>query len=94
MLIDGGAAINLMPYAVFKKLRQEDDELVKTKLTLNGMGENSMEARGVVSMELTLGKNHSLLCSLSSRCKVTIELFLVMIGFTSIVLFLLLCTNS
>jgi hypothetical protein len=55
MLIDGGAAVNLMPYAVFKKLGQEDDDLVKTKLTLNGMGENSMEARGVVSMELTLG---------------------------------------
>jgi hypothetical protein len=55
MLIDGGAAVNLMPYSVFKKLRREDDELVKTNLTLNGMGGNPMEARGVVSMELTIG---------------------------------------
>jgi hypothetical protein len=55
MLIDGGAAINLMPYSIFKKLRREDDELVKTNPTLNGVGGNLMEARGVVSMELTVG---------------------------------------
>jgi hypothetical protein len=38
MLIDGGVAVNMMPYAVFKKLGREDDELVKTNLTLNGGG--------------------------------------------------------
>jgi hypothetical protein len=38
MLIDGSAAINLMSYTVFKKLGREDDELVKTNLTLNGVG--------------------------------------------------------
>jgi hypothetical protein len=58
MLIDGGAAVNLMPYSVFKKLGREDDELMKTNLTLNGMGGNSMEARGVVSMELTVGSKY------------------------------------
>jgi hypothetical protein len=30
MLIDGGVAINLMSYDVFKKLGWEDDEFVKT----------------------------------------------------------------
>jgi hypothetical protein len=55
MLADGGTAVNLMPYSVFKKLGQEDDELMKTNLTLNGMGSNSMEARAVISMELTVG---------------------------------------
>jgi hypothetical protein len=55
MLVNGGAAINLMPYSVFKKLVREDDELVKTTLTLNGLGGNPMEARGVVFMELTVG---------------------------------------
>jgi hypothetical protein len=30
--------INLMLYAVFKKLGWEDDELVRTNLMLNGMG--------------------------------------------------------
>jgi hypothetical protein len=38
VLIDGGAAVNLMPYSIFKKLRREDDELVKTNLTLNDVG--------------------------------------------------------
>jgi hypothetical protein len=38
MLIDGGAAVNLMSYSIFKKLGREDDELVNTKLTLNSMG--------------------------------------------------------
>jgi hypothetical protein len=56
MLIDG-AAVNLMLYSIFKKLGREDDELVKTNLMLNGVGGggNPMEARGVVSMELTIG---------------------------------------
>jgi hypothetical protein len=54
MLIDGSTTINLMPYSVFKKLEREDDELVKTNLTLNGVGGNPMEAQGVISMELTI----------------------------------------
>jgi hypothetical protein len=54
MLIDGSTTINLMPYSVFKKLWREDDELVKTNLTLNGVGGNPMEAQGVISMELTI----------------------------------------
>jgi hypothetical protein len=55
MLVDGGAAINLMSYFIFKKLGREDDELMKTNLTLNGVRGNSMEARSVVSIELTIG---------------------------------------
>jgi hypothetical protein len=46
MLVDGGAAVNLMLYTAFKKLGREDDELVKTNLTLNGMGGNPMGAWG------------------------------------------------
>jgi hypothetical protein len=55
MLINGSIAINLMSYYVFKKLGRKDDELMKTILTLNGVGGNLMDARGVVSMELTVG---------------------------------------
>jgi hypothetical protein len=55
MPVDGGTAINLMSYSIFKNFGREDDELVKTNLTLNGVGGNPMEARGVVSMELTIG---------------------------------------
>jgi hypothetical protein len=38
MLVDSGAAVNLMSYSIFKKLGREDDELVKTNLMLNGVG--------------------------------------------------------
>jgi hypothetical protein len=38
MLVDGGGAINMIPYSVFKKLGWEDDELMKTNMTLKGMG--------------------------------------------------------
>jgi hypothetical protein len=38
MLIDSSAVVNLMSYSVFKKLRRENDRLVKTNLTLNDGG--------------------------------------------------------
>jgi hypothetical protein len=37
MLVDSGAAFNLMSYSIFKKFRREDDELVKINLMLNGV---------------------------------------------------------
>jgi hypothetical protein len=94
MLIGGGAAVNLMLYVVFKNLGWQDNELVKTNLTLNDMGGNLMEGRGIVSMEVTVGANCSLPRSSSSRCKVTIALFLATIGFMPIAAFLILCINS
>jgi hypothetical protein len=57
MLVDSGATVNLMPYSIFKKLTREDDKLMKTNLTHNSEGGNLMEARGVTSMQLTIGSN-------------------------------------
>jgi hypothetical protein len=56
MLVDGGAAINLMSYSLYRKLGKQDDELVKTNMTLSGVGnDSSIKARGVTSVELTIG---------------------------------------
>jgi hypothetical protein len=55
MLVDGSATVNLMPYSVFMRLGKGDYKLVKTNLSLNSMGGNSMEDRGVISTELTIG---------------------------------------
>jgi hypothetical protein len=55
MLIDGNTAVNLMSCSIFRKLGRGNDELMKTNLTLNGVGGNLMEARGVISIELTVG---------------------------------------
>jgi hypothetical protein len=55
MLVDGGAAVNLMPYSLYRKLGKQDDELVKTNMTLSGVrNDSSIKARGVTSVELTI----------------------------------------
>jgi hypothetical protein len=55
MLVDGGAVVNLMPYSLYRKLGKQDDELVKTNITLSGVGTySSIKARGVTSVELTI----------------------------------------
>jgi hypothetical protein len=57
MLVDGGGAIvNLMPYSLFKKIGGKDDELIKTNMTVSGVGGGEpIGAKGVTSMELTVG---------------------------------------
>jgi hypothetical protein len=56
MLVDAGAAVNLMPYSLYKILGKQDDKLVKTNMTLSGVGtDSSIKARGVTSVELTIG---------------------------------------
>lgn len=56
MLVDEGAIVNLMPYSLFKKLGGADAELIKTNMTVSGVGGGEpIGAKGVVSMELTIG---------------------------------------
>jgi hypothetical protein len=56
MLVDGGAIVNLMMYSLLKKLRGSDEELIKTNMTVSGVGGGDpMGAKGVISMELTIG---------------------------------------
>jgi hypothetical protein len=56
MLVDGGAIVNLMSYSLFKKLGGSDEELIKTNMTVSGVGGGEpMGAKGVISMELTIG---------------------------------------
>jgi hypothetical protein len=56
MLVDRGAIVNLMPYSLFKKLGGSDDELIKTNMTVSGVGGGEpMGAKGVIYMELTIG---------------------------------------
>jgi hypothetical protein len=45
-----------MPYSLYRKLGKQDDEFVKTKMTLSGVGTNSsIKAKGVTFVELTIG---------------------------------------
>jgi hypothetical protein len=54
--VDVGAIVNFMPYSLFKKLGASDDEMIKINMTVNGVGGGEpMGAKGVISMELTVG---------------------------------------
>jgi hypothetical protein len=56
MLVDGGVIVNLMPYSLYRKLGKQHNELVKTNMTLSGVGtDSSIKAKGVTSVELTIG---------------------------------------
>jgi len=55
-LVDGGAVVNVIPYNVFKKLGRSDAELIKTNMTINGVGGGEpIPAKGVASVELMVG---------------------------------------
>ena len=56
MLVDGGAIVNLMPYSLYKKLSGQDKDLIKMNMTVSGVvGSEPISAKGVASMELTIG---------------------------------------
>jgi len=46
ILIDGGAAINIMPYAVYRKLGKGDQDLTKTDMMLKDFEETCLRLRG------------------------------------------------
>jgi hypothetical protein len=72
MLIDGGAIVNLMPYSLFKKFGGVDEELIETNMTVSSVGGGApIGAKGVASMEQTVGVKHLLQPSSSPRYKVT-----------------------
>jgi hypothetical protein len=94
MLVDGGVAVNLMLYSVFKKLGRKDNELVKNNLTMNNVGATQWRLEASSPWSSPWRASRLLPHSSLSRCKVIIVLFFVTIGFTPIIAFLLLCTNS
>jgi hypothetical protein len=55
VLIDGGAAINIMPYVVYRKLGKGDQDLTKTDMMLKDFEGNVSPAKGAVCVELTIG---------------------------------------
>jgi len=56
MLVDSGAIVNLMPYSLFKKLGCKDEELIRTNMTITGVGGGApIPSRGIANVELTVG---------------------------------------
>ena len=57
MLVDGGAAVNLMPYATFTKLGKNSDDLIKTNMVLKDFGGNPSKTKGVLNVEQNYSYN-------------------------------------
>jgi hypothetical protein len=55
ILIDGGAVINIIPYAMYRKLGRGDQDLTKTDMMLKDFEGNVSPAKGAVCVELTIG---------------------------------------
>jgi hypothetical protein len=55
IMVEGGAAVNLMPDATFRKLGRNSDDLIKTNMVLKDFGGNPSETKGVLNVELTVG---------------------------------------
>jgi hypothetical protein len=71
MLVDSGAIVNVMPYPLYKKLGGTDDELVKTNMTITGVGGGTpILAREIANMELTVVSKTLATRSSWQMCKV------------------------
>jgi len=55
ILVDGGVAINIMPYAVYRKLGKGDQYLTKTDMMLKDFEGNVSPVKGAICVELTIG---------------------------------------
>ena len=55
ILVDGGAAINIMPYAVYRKLGKGRQDLTKTDMMLKDFEGNVSPVKGAICVELTIG---------------------------------------
>jgi hypothetical protein len=56
MLVDGDAAVNMMPYSTFKKLGKTDAELIKTNMMITSIrGDGPIGPKSAASMEIIVG---------------------------------------
>ena len=54
ILIDGGSAINIMPYVMYRKLGKGDQDLIKTDVMLKDFEGNMSPVKGAICVELTI----------------------------------------
>jgi hypothetical protein len=55
MLVDTGAAVNIMPYSVLHRLGHSTEDLIKTNVMLSDFNGQASEAQGVLNVDLTVG---------------------------------------
>jgi hypothetical protein len=55
MFVDGGAAVNVMPYTTFRKLGMGPGDLTPTSIVLNDVARNPSDTKGCVYVDLMIG---------------------------------------
>ena len=55
MFVDGGAAVNIMPYVMLRKLGKNQDDLTKTDMMLKDFGRVLSPVLGALCVDLTIG---------------------------------------
>jgi hypothetical protein len=55
MLVDTGAAVNIMSYSVLRRLGRSTVDLIKTNVMLSDFNGQASEAHGVLNVDLTVG---------------------------------------
>jgi hypothetical protein len=55
MLVDGGAAVNLMSYTTFRKLGKKLEDLCSTDMRLTNFSGKASMTKGAICVELTIG---------------------------------------
>jgi hypothetical protein len=55
MFVDGGAAVNVMPYTTFRKLGMGPRDLTPTSIVLNDFAGNPSDTKGCVHVDLMIG---------------------------------------
>jgi hypothetical protein len=93
MFVDGGAAVNVMPYTMFRKLGMGPGDLTPTSIVLNDFAGNPSDTKSCVHVDLMIDSPCSQ-PSLSLRAKGHIACFLDGIGSMQIAASHLPCINS
>jgi hypothetical protein len=55
MFVDGGAAVNVMPYTTFRKLGMGPSDLTPTSIILNDFAGNPSDTKGCAHVDLMIG---------------------------------------
>jgi hypothetical protein len=55
ILVDTGAAVNIMPYSVLRWLGCSADDLIRTNVTLSDFNGQASKAQGILNVDLTVG---------------------------------------
>jgi hypothetical protein len=76
ILVDTGAAVNIMPYSVLCRLGRSTGDLIKTNVTLSDFNGQTSEAQGVLSVDLTIGNKTVPTSFFIVNCKSTYNVLL------------------